>query len=264
MELNELAISCIESDYLRNYLTEKGHVFTSEEQLIIIHNCAKTLDEKLEIYNVYIQKSDDVGKELAKQLVSEITNILGLINNHNYAVIVYKSKHNRYTAIDTLLALQNVVNEGIDDLESDVMTVASLHNGSKLLDIRLNSDLEIIYYKYYLEQAININKYIDIPNDINIGDIVKMHGDSSDTEYIVTSTSLLPNKLKEDSKYLVDVSISVIRKDMLHSHKPYKQQVEDILRKRISRIEGKGQFINSDILYQEHEHFHLTCVEKIS
>ena len=53
-------------------------------------------------------------------------------------------------------------------------------------------------------------------------------------------------------------------KHMLHSHKPYKQQVEDILRKRISRIEGKGQFINSDILYQEHEHFHLTCVEKIS
>ena len=51
MELNELAIGCIESDYLKRYLTEQKHIFTSEEQLIIIHNCEKTLAEKKEIYN---------------------------------------------------------------------------------------------------------------------------------------------------------------------------------------------------------------------
>lgn len=263
MELNGIAIGCIESDYLKSYLLEQKHNFNSEEQLIIIHNCRKTLADKIEIYKLYVEKSDAVGKELAKGLIAEAISILDLINNHNYAAVVYRSKHNKYTAIDSLKALQDVVESGLDDLESEVITVSDLHNGVKLLDIRLNADLEIINYNYYIEQTMNMDKYIHIPNDIAIGDIVKIHNDINETEYIVVSSSLLPNKLKEESNYSTDVSISVIRKDILHTYKPYKQQIEAILRKRISRIDGKGHSIDSDMIYKEHEKFHLTCIEKI-
>lgn len=263
MELNEVAIGCIESDYLKHYLLDCKHTFSSEEQLIIIHNCRKTLAEKIEIYKLYLENSDEVGKELAKGLIVEAVSILDLVNNHNYAAVVYRSKHNKYTAIDSLKALQTVVESGSDDLESEILTVSDLHNGVKLLDIRLNADLEIINYIYHIEQTMNMDKYINIPNDITIGDVVKIHNDINESEYIVVSNSLLPNRLKEESSYSSDVSISVVRKDMLHTYKPYKQQIENILRKRISRIDGKGQSIDSDMIYKEHEKFHLTCIEKI-
>ena len=78
MELNKLAISTIESNYIKQYLNSINHVFSLDEQITLIFNSDLTIDDKLNIYIQYLDNLDrninysDNDKTVSRNFISFI------------------------------------------------------------------------------------------------------------------------------------------------------------------------------------------------
>ena len=135
---------------------------------------------------------------------------------------------------------------------------------SKTADIvvwlELNKELKIIDYSFTDDSMYCgiENKYIDIPNDIHVGDKVRLTGD--DSIYIVISDSTIPEELKYKSEFSTDICVTVVPEYVFENKSNYKEQIDNIIQNRIEKLQDSNN--DTDILMEEHEHFHVLYLEK--
>lgn len=263
MELNELALSTINSTYLKNYLNKINYKFTLSEQLTIIYNSDLILQDKYELYSKYIS-SDDVDsklKEKIKYLMESIKKVYWALEGISDFILVYMDSDDRAWCSKTIKGLE----PRIDKSESITIEIHDIFRVKLIGYITLNEDLEPIRYDLVKDsmecssiQEVGIeNKYIDIPNDINVYDVVTVSNDEIHEEYVVISDSKIPETIKDNADYF-DASVTVVPVYVLDTTKTFKEQIDKIIAERINDLDK-----DVDILSVSHTHLHLTNVEKV-
>lgn len=269
MTLNELAISTFESDYLKNYLASINHKFTAEQIVTIIINSNLKLNFKIRALCRLLNQAElfEYESENIDRLLEEIELIK---NDYVYirsccygeydSILTFNDEFGNTQCFTSLSALRNLMLS--NQYNNKSINIVDGIDSSDVAYIEVDKDCELVSYS--LCKPVNgrisklYNAYIDIPNNIEIGDVVRVHG--SNTEYIVISDSKIPDELKDKSEYSVDVCVTVVPKAVLDSSKDYKKQIEDIKEHRIKNVDNEEDEL--DILSVEHEHIHLTMTEK--
>ena len=271
MTLNELAISTFESDYLKNYLNSMNYKFSLDEIVTIILNSNMTMSTKMSTINRVLDPLE--SREYTCSNKERLTDDIALMRlDYNYimnccfgaynSIITFFDEcdntqcftslgaaHKKLKTLGLSLGTNIIIMDGNDS--SEVAYIDSDENGDMIsytLCKPVNGRISELY-----------DKYIDIPNDIKIGDTIKLCG--NDIEYIVVADSKIPDKLKDRSEYSIDACITAVPKSVLDPSKDYKKQVEDILEHRIKNVDNEHEEL--DIISKEHEHFHLSIVEKV-
>lgn len=275
MDLNALAISCIESDYLKKYLIESNHTFTLEEQITIIFNSNIPLRDKLNMYErylvpEYIKNYADENIALFKQYVNFIIAnaecIQDWLEGTPHTTIMFDSeKQYNIVCCNNIHTFKDILQYNFDTDTLDYITVyiCDVTSSNILAWITLNNNLEVIGYSFTdKSRYCGIeDKYLDIPNDIKVGDIVTISNDIDSIKYVVIHDSSVPEHLKEKSEFSIDAAITVVPEYILDRNQDYTEQINQIIKNRISKLENNDT--STDILSEEHDHVHITLVEKI-
>jgi hypothetical protein len=294
MELNNKAIETINSKHLKEYLKSVNKVFTPEEQITIIYNSDLTLLEKENIFIEYLcngEIEDWFNSEEEMQqfrfkinkIIRSIHLITNLINMDSTVIIFDDPLQYNNSCAKNLKAIQDIYKKADEkskeedklyDADSQI-SIVHLDTSSILAWAELNKKGEVIRYDFVEEAIKNLitddiidkiqsgleDKYVDIPNDFKIGDIVIVCDDEEHKEYVVTAESDLPDTLRDISDYSVDASVTVVPKQYFNNDKSYKEQVEDIIKNRIDNFKS-GAKDDLDIITVYHEHIHVTLLEK--
>lgn len=282
-DLNKLAIETFKSNYLKNYLYKIEHKFTLEEIVTIVWNSNLLLDDKISIYHAimsilldeevskkYIIKDED---ELIKniQLILDdykyILDALFEINKSIKPILLFYDEYDIARCFSSIDALDKKLTED-SSLNCSGITLIDGNTSNEIAYIELEKDKKyrknILSYSLYkpVNDIISelYDKYIDIPNDLEVGDVVTIINDKENKRYVITADSTLPDKLKEISDYSVDACVTIIPEDVLDKNRNYKQQIEEILEKRKETY--KDEIHELDIISREHDHIHLSFIEK--
>lgn len=270
MNLNEFAISTFKSNYLKNYLTSINHEFTIEEMITIILNSDIVIENKFKILNRFYNKSEIECYKSEIEYNSIINELNIILEDYEYIKLCLNGAYDSiilfFNELDETKCLLNFdltkkLMQELNICKNNSITIIDGKDSSEVAYVDIDENYNII--SYTLCKPVNgyisklYNKYVDIPNDIKIGDIVKIYDDSN--EYVVVAESNIPDKLKKDAEYNIDSCITVIPKYSLDSNIKYKEQVEELLRNRIKNINTD----ELDIITLEHEHVHLSFVDKM-
>lgn len=268
MDINRLAINSIESKTVRDYLIKIDHKFSLIEQITLIYNSKLKLKEKLKAFNCIINDSkidDKIGNQLRK-IVSSINIDLLEMDNKNYIYMIYDEdgipicvknleiarNYNKETKLN--IDLFNI--DVIDLMETDIVNNVKYR-------MCLDEELDIVGYvkcnTVNADEDFSITEaYVSIPNEFNVGDIVKI--DKSNDKYVVIATSEIPEHLIKECDF-TDSCITVVPKYVLNDKtKGYKEQIEEIFKNRIKHVKQNEQCI--DKLSTEHIHVNICDVEK--
>lgn len=267
MRLNELTISTFKSDYLKKYLTDIKHVFTLEEMVTILINSKFSLSTKINILNRFFDQEEVSGytcddyNELLKnisEIISDIDYIIQCLNGKHNSIITFVDN---YGSTYCSLLFDNVRNI-IKEEDYNVTSINIVNGITSKIEAYVDVDKILNPINLHLLNKDNnklYERYVNIPNDLCVGDIVYIH-DKKDEEFIVVNDSSIPDKFINDAEYNIDASITVVPKYVLDDSKDYKQQIDEILAKRIKDVDNENDY--SDIIFIEHEHFHLSVVER--
>ena len=280
-DLNEFTINSFESTYLKNYLYKIGHKFSLEEMVTIIWNSSLILDDKIKFINVatdvvqdpvisknYIIKDKDTFLKNVKLICKDYEEVLNYCFGIKKAILMFFDENDLPKCFFTIEDIDKKLNQD-STLTCDGFSIINGSTSDEMAYVYLEK--EPAFHKnivsFSLCKPINgeiselYDKYIDVPNDIKVGDVITIAGDPENKTYVVVSDSTIPDRLKDISDYSVDACITVIPEDILDKNANYKQQIEDIYKKRKELYEsGHGEL---DIICKEHDHIHLSFVEKI-
>lgn len=272
MNFNDIAISSIKSNYIRNYLTHINHEFTLEEQLAILYNSDIDIDTKENIYREY-KLSRDLSNykynnlrkidELLDNLIYSIDLVKEYLKGTNETILVFNEPlWNEIRCAKSLNVIEKTVKHN-NIPETIEVTVYDIYTTKLLCYITLNNKFKCIKYDIIHDDELNKlqNYYVNIPNDINAGDIVKIAGNIEGTkEYIVVSNSKIPDELSNECSYS-DASLTIADKNIFSKDKTYKEQIDSIILNRINNINNEED--TEDILDKQHKNIHITLIEKI-
>lgn len=283
MRLNDAVIDTFISDYIKNYLIETKHEFLLEEQVTIIYNSSLNLLDKYEMLKERLlstfEKPDSKDKkysskmsvnELRTQIVQLMDNIVTVSqvemhNNGKYVVCFMDplldecncatslgSLLTRYTDSDTQRKIASQRLTIVDSANSEVKAVIGIDESFKIKGFTI------------LDESMRVeldDKYIKIPNDLDIGDIVTINGDTEHRKYVVVSIPNILQALEDEYTYLEDTSIVVVPIEVLDNTKEsYKEQINNIITTRITNVDTDEDC--SDIISENQLHLHLSFVEK--
>lgn len=267
MRLNELAIATFESDYLKKYLTDIKHVFTLEEMVTILINSKFSLSTKISILNRFFDQEEISGYK-CNNYDELLKNISEIINDIDYITQCLNGKHNsiitfidNYGSTCCTLLFDNARNI-IKEEEYDVTSINIVNGITSKVEAYVDIDKILNPINLHLLNRDNnklYERYVNIPNDLCVGDVIHIHG-KKDEEFIIVNDSSIPDKFIGDAEYSIDTSITAIPKYVLDDSKDYKQQIDEILTKRIKDVDNENDY--NDIIATEHEHFHLSVVER--
>lgn len=265
MNLNQLAINTISSDYIKNYLTKVNHKFTLEEQITIIFNSELDFNAKIELYNKYLsQIKDEELKIKIESITCNMEVILDALNGlvPDY-VLLYEDEWDT-KACRNIKDLRTNISCNIDS--TLCINICDLNTSKIVVSVIVNKEYTPIHYELPDESKWVYSGlgdlYVNIPNDIHVGDIVSIHGDEIGTEYIVIGDSDIPKELIDNCCYTVDVGVAIIPKDVIQKDdRTYREIIESIIKNRIYYV-GDDKY--NDVVAKHEEHIHLTLVEKIS
>lgn len=283
MRLNDAVIDTFISDYIKNYLISTKHEFLLEEQVTIIYNSSLSLMNKYEMLKERLlstlEKSNNENKqysykmdmnELRKQIIQLMDNIVTISqvemhNNKRYTVCFMDpilneyncatslgSLLSRYTDEDTRRKLASQRFTIVDSINSVVKAVISIDESFKIKGFTI------------LDESMQVelgNKYTKIPNDIDVGDVVTISGDTEHRKYVVVSVPNMLKALEDEYTYTDDASIEVIPIEVLSEvGKSYKYQIDDVISARINNVDTNEDC--DDIISNNQLHLHLSFVEK--
>lgn len=271
MELNKLAISTIESNYIKQYLNSINHVFSLDEQITLIFNSNLTIDDKLDIYIQYLDNLDrninysDNDKTVSRQFISfiieKIYTLKSWIESNEYTVMFSGNNYNT-VCCSSLDRFKEIATEKYkyDDTDNYSVYLCDSKTADIAVRLELNKEFKIINYSFTDDNMYCgiENKYIDIPNDIHVGDKVRLTGD--DSIYIVISDSTIPEELKSKSEFSTDICVTVVPEYVFENKSNYKEQIDSIIHNRIEKLQNSNN--DTDILMDEHEYFHVLYLEK--
>lgn len=234
MDINNIAIESIRSDYIKEYLTNIHHQFTLEEQATIIYNSDIVLEDKMHIFenilNRALKQNNKQTVDSINEIIAEIKEINHIINGADDKILVYEGDIQTYCS----KGLKNLIEK--IHIENNKVYNVDIHNIDTVEIIgciSLNNKYEPISYELESTKDNYIkNMYVNVPTDIKIGDIVYEVG--STTEYVVV------NNISNCNMQLdyTDDSIIVIPRCVLNSTEDYRKQIEKIYEIRISNIEN--------------------------
>jgi hypothetical protein len=260
MDLNELAISTIRSEYIRKYLTDKKHKFTVEEQVALIVHSDLSIEEKEKLFKMY-RESDNISEYTCKNkedfirniesLLVEISVINSIINGNSDYVLVCNCDDKIYCTnkLDRLI-------DKVEDLSEYVTNINSLYTCETIGYIQTNADNKIIDYSVEDYEGNELKKqYVHIPNELHIGSVIKTV--YSDDELIIVSNTDAANNIDCKLTY-EDSSVVAIPKELLNSDEDYKQQIEKVYIDRINNIENPCA--KQDIIMENYVTVYLTDV----
>jgi hypothetical protein len=263
MDLNKLVIGIIKSNYIKDCITKNNTQFTYEEQITIILNSTEELSTKRNLLQLYLE-SEDVKNNLRKDYISDIQKIvneIGKINEYIYGeddniVLIYKNDTGLYCS-RKLSTLLEKIKEQIDGrcIEVGIYDVSSVEEIGYII-VDEDSKVE----KYSLANEVDselYNYFINIPNDLHIGDVVSTV--DSDSKFIVVSNPIAPNKFKGNLNY-DDASVVVIPINLLSIDKDYKEQIEKIYTDRINNIENPCA--KPDIIMEYYDTINILNIQK--
>lgn len=263
-ELNLIAINTITSTYIREYLKRIKHQFTLEEQLTIIYNSDLSLNRKTELYTEYLKSGIDLEDNIrksVKRLIARNVWIEDILDGTDYTVLIYRDRNT-----DNLYCAKNIYKLKESNVIEEYPATLEVHNIQKpgiICYVNIDKDGEPTDYdvvnKENIEDTGLENKYVEIPNDIKVCDTIKVSNDNIQEEFIVVADSNIPDTIKENGADYFDASIVVVPKYIFtDTDKTYKEQIDEIVSKRINNLND-----GLDIISSSHEHIHLTVVEKI-
>jgi hypothetical protein len=294
MELNNRAIGTIKSKHLKEYLHSINKVFTPEEQVTIIYNSDLTLLEKEQTFIEYLcngeiedwfKSEDELNQFRIKinKILKGITLFNNLLNMQSTVIMFDDPLQYNNTCARNIKDIQNIYKKASEKEESEdklydadrQISLIHLDTSTIIAWAEINSNAEVVRYDFVdeaLKQLIGEksidkiksgleDKYVDVPNDFKVGDVVTVCGSQENTEYVVTAESELPEHLRDISDYSVDASVTVVPKQYFKGDKPYKEQVEDIIKEKVANFKN-GSIDDMDIITVYHEHIHLTLIEK--
>lgn len=270
MNLNEFTINTLESNYLKGYLRKINHNFKLEEMITIVFNSSLDIYEKFEFienvkdnienpeYQVYDRDKLLEGILLIEKDYDFLEKIFIGDGRH---ILVYLDKWDLSRCFTSLTYTKNYLLKNKEDIGEEVLIIIQDGETSdEICYLTLNKNLVVKSFSFssFANREISFlyDKYIDIPNDIKVGDIIKITGD--DKEWVTVYESTIPEHLMEHSEYSIDLCITAVPKEVLDDSRSYKEQIDEILEKRKNRKSGE-----LDIISKEHEHLHLSIVEKI-
>lgn len=237
MNLNEVVIELIKSDYIKNCIRNTNHQFTYEEQLAIILNSTLDISVKRDMISEYLTVADELKKcdiDDIKHIIDEMGRILNYASGNCEEIVWIYRKYAVYCSkkLDKLI---DKIRENITD-DSVEIGIYNVNTVEEIGCIVVNSNNEIV--EYSLEDSIDselYNHFIEVPNDLHIGDVVTT--DDISGKVIVVSNPMTSNKFKGNLTYS-DASIVVIPINLLDKDKDYKEQIEKIYTERISNIDN--------------------------
>jgi hypothetical protein len=290
MELNDIAIGTIQSEHLKEHLKKEKKIFTPEEQVTIIYNSDLTIDEKEDILIKYLcngevedwfDSDDEVNDFRIKvnKIIKSIYLFRNLINMDSTVIMFDDAlQYNKSCAKDLSVIKEKyrIAKEKDDrlvDLDTQI-TLIHIDTAAILAWAEINESGDVIRYDFVRENIESLitpgcmekvtsgleDKYVNIPNDFNVGDIVTICNDITHKRYIVVADSKLPEQLQKSSDYSVDASVMIIPEECLTNDKRYKEQIDNIIKERIEKLNNGEQDI--DVITKEHEHVHVTLLEK--
>lgn len=259
MDLNELVIDLIKSDYIKNCIRKTNHQFTYEEQLAIILNSTVELSVKKEMLSKYLDISNELKKcdiDDIKHIIDEIDRIIKYADGGCNEIIWAYHKHEVYCSkkLDTLIEKVRKHTED-DSIELGIYNVDTVEEIGCIVIDNTNRIIE-----YSLEDSIDselYNHFIEVPNDLHIGDVVTANDIGG--KLIVVSNPMTSNKFKGNLTYN-DASIVVIPINLLSNDKDYKEQIEKIYTERINSIDNP--YAKPDIIMEYSYTINILDIQK--
>lgn len=275
MRLNDLTISLIDSNYIKNYLVTIKHIFTLEEMATIILNSNITMSTKISILNRMLNTKEIM--EYKSDNFEELKADIELIQkDYQYIINACTGMYNSIL----------VCEEQIDDEDCNYFftSLGALHR--KIADIGKESNMSVIIYdgntsepvvsidldnygeimRYDLIKPVNgvisklYNKYVYIPNDLHRGDII-VDKVSNEKQIVVYEANKLTDSIMDNAEYNNDTSITTVPVYVLDKSSSYKEQIEKILESRIHNIDNDTEE-TEDIIDIHSRRLHLTQVER--
>ena len=260
MSLNKLAIDIIKSNYIKDCIEKESYEFGYDEQLAIILNSDEELSKKVDILKMYVNNKeviDELGKSYIddiKEIIEEMNEVIEYVNGKiDCVILTYKTDTDLICARRLSKLLDKVMIE--DCIEVDLYNI---DEAEQIGYVIVNNNKEAI--SYCLTSGLDsdlYNKFVNIPNDLHIGDVVSTVG--SDNKYIIVSNPILPNKFKNGLTYK-DTSVVVIPIELLDPNSDYKKQIEEIYTDRINNIENP--YAKPDIIMEYYTTVNILNIQK--
>lgn len=263
MNFNEIIIEIIKSPYIKDCIAASNHQFSYEEQIAIVLNSNEELSRKRDILKMYLE-SHHVIKSLDKlyvntlqNIVNEISKVIEYVNGEcSNIILTYKTDTDLHCSSKLDKLLNKIGNSVVDSsVEIDIHNIDTVEEIGYII---LNDSRKLT--GYCLTDGVDsdlYNCFVNIPNDIHIGDVVTAIG--NDEKFIVVSNPILPSKFKSGLTYS-DASVVVIPINLLDSNKDYKKQIEEIYTDRINNIENP--YAKPDIIMEYYTSINLLEIQK--
>lgn len=262
------AIESIESSTTRRYLTNNKTEFSLRDIVTIILNSSNNLHIKqsllLSIYSLLIKNINSSNDELdcddaellryLKELIEEIKYIIQIAecnDNHQY---IYASSH-----IGNMMCTLNI--NKLLHQDFDTITVFDAEEASIILELKLNKRQEVSLYESLSNCMVYFSKYVEIPNDFDIGDTVIDIDNDDKKEFIVVGIS---NTIKENFD---DCNLIVVRKEYIPINSDNKDEIKEYInntyRERIKNFFRNNNDNCGDELSKNMFYMHVTKAERV-
>lgn len=253
MNVADIIMSLIKSDDIKQEILNKNHKFSLEEQISLIYNSDLELDSKTSILknikNNYVM-NEDTRIEL-NIMLDNIYIFYSVIQDPRYVFLFY-NEYNEAKLTNSLDLLRGYILEHYEKISLDNINIIDLEstdiNNNVIYVIKFNNVGSVISF-YSTPENVNYSvtklerSYVNIPNSIEIGDIITVSNDAN--KYVVVNTSEIPEKLRGNCS-IDDTSITVINKELLSNIQDYKKYIEETLKSRINSFNMNEA--NTDIL----------------
>lgn len=269
MGINDIAVSLIKSEELRNELIDSKHIFKIDEQISLIYNSDLELLYKMKLFTNLL-KDNRITDEIKLELSAILSNIENFYTSlyAEETIFVFYNEFNEVKITKSFKYLQEyikedsyrinlnsitMINSEITDANNNVIYYFSLNKKGQVVKFYTLND-NVDYINTHLEKA-----YVNIPNNICDGDIVTLVDDNS--EYVVINESEIPKHLTSNCT-IDDCCVTVIRRDLLDTdNNDYTEKITNIFKNRIKSL--KTDCDDSDNLSAECTKVSLLNVDKI-
>lgn len=262
MNLNEIAISTIKSQYLKNFIQKNEIVFTPENVVAMIVNSDISLSEKYSMLSkiYYEYKISDIDKILINiEFISSI-----LVGKNDNFVISFEPQYNEINCAKSIDVIKEYIEKHNIDLQNEnKLSIYNVNTAELVATVMVTE--KVIPYTYEVIGEISMleselaDKYFEIKSDINIGDVVHVFNDKNDTKYVVTSVNRDLNS-ELGLRYTTDNELSLVDINELGASKDYSRLINSILKQRINSLDTDKEF--NDIIMNKHIRVHITMIEK--
>lgn len=262
MDFNKVALECIQSDYIKKYLDKSKHKFSYIEQITIILNSniglwnkKDTLEKYMEDDSVKEYLGDKYIKEI-KGIIDEIRLIYEYIQGKDGYALVYKGETFLYCGSNYKIIEDNI-RDSYCKVDNITVDIYNMNTGLPVGSVTFNDGKAVEYTTDTEPDYVIKSNFVNIPNDLVIGDIVTSV--YSDEKFVVVKDNTVNKQFIPELVY-DDNCIVVIPIGLLQQDRSFSKQIEGIYVTRINNIENP--YAKPDIIMENYSTINIIDVEK--